>query len=170
MLAMNPVITNSGPSTPFSIFFDDHDNLLVVSVNGGNGAVSSYKIDRDGTLDSINTVYNGQNASCWIVGNEKGFVFTTNPGSTSISAFSEKGGSGKISLESKTAATGIATIDEGITNDGEFLYALGPGEGIYGFMIGHDGSLMSLNGGKPFGNTEISPLLDPGDIQGIAVQ
>ena len=172
MPAQNPTITSqTNPNTPFAVYFDNYDNLLVVSVNASagpvfNGAVSSYKIDHDGSLDAINTDYNGQAASCWITG-YNGYVFTTNPGSMSISAFSIKDGSGKVSLESATAATGIATIDEGITTDGKFLYALGPAAGIYGFKIGHDGTLTSLNGGNPFGATKFS---GNGFAQGIAVQ
>jgi hypothetical protein len=165
MPAKNPIITPSTSTTPFSFFFDNNDNLLVVSVNGGNGAVSSYAIDHDGTLDAINTVYNGQNASCWIAGNEMGAVFTTNPGSTSISAFMDKSYSGKVSLVKATAVTGIATIDEGITNDGHFLYTLGPGVGIYGFKIGYGGTLTSL--GSAFGTVEFS---GNAFAQGIAVK
>jgi hypothetical protein len=168
----NPVVTpQTNPNTPFAVYFDDYDNLLVVYVNQltpttFNGAVSSFKIDHDGSLDAINTDYNGQAASCWITG-YNGYVFTTNPGSMSISAFSIKDGSGKVSLESATAASGIGTIDEGVTNDGKFLYALGPAAGIYGFKIGHDGTLTSLNGGNPFGATQFS---GNGFAQGLAVQ
>lgn len=109
--------------------------MLVVDVNQltatptFDGAVSSYSIDRNGTLDTISTAYNGQAASCWIT-NEMQYVFTTNPGSGSISTFMEKDSSGKVSLVNATASTGIGVIDEGITNDGQFLYALGPTMGI----------------------------------------
>ena len=174
--AKNPVVTPSpSPNTPFSFIFDNQDNLLVVDVNQltattYNGAVSSYKIDRDGLLDAINTAYNGQAASCWIVGNEMQYVFTTNPGSGSISTFMEKDGSGKVSIVNPTAISGIGVIDEGITNDGQFFYALGPTMGVYGFKIGWNGSLTVLNGGSPFNTTGTGLSGGSPYIQGIAVQ
>jgi hypothetical protein len=172
--AENPVITPSSLNTPFSFIFDNHDNLLVVDVNATpptfNGAVSSYRIDRDGALATIGTTFNGQAASCWITSNEMGYIFTTNPGPgspfiPSISSFIEKDSSGKVNLVNATASTGIPVIDEGTTSNGQFLYAVGPGAGIYGWMIGHDGSLTVLNGGVAFPGLSGSPY-----IQGIAVQ
>jgi len=77
----------------------------------------------------------------------------------------EKDSSGKVNLVNATASTGIPVIDEGITSNGQFLYAVGPGAGIYGWMIGHDGSLTVLNGGGAFPG-----LSGSGYIQGIAVQ
>jgi hypothetical protein len=184
-LPAKPVVTSSAsPNTPFSFIFDNHNNLLIVDVNQTspgsvgppvvaptyNGAVSSYKIDRDGSLDTISTVYNGQAAACWIAQNEMQYVFTTNPGSGSISTFMEKDGSGKVSIVNPTAISGIGVIDEGITNDGQFLYALGPKMGVYGFKIGWDGSLTVLNGGSPFNTTGTGLSGGSPYIQGIAVQ
>src|SRR5208283_1346399 len=113
--------------------------------------------------------YNGQAASCWIA-SEMQYIFTTNPGSSSISTFMEKDSSGKISIVNATASTGIGVIDEGITNDGQFLYAVGPTMGVYGFKIGWNGSLTVLNMGKPFNTTGTGLSGGSPYIQGIAVQ
>ena len=54
-------------------------------------------------------------------------------------------GAGKISLVNATAASGIHSIDMGITNNGQFLYALDPpAGGIDMFKIAPDGSLTSM--------------------------
>ncbi len=141
----DPVVTASSGLTPFGFIVDKTGRLLVVEVNGGDGAVSSYRIGSDGRLHVISpSVTSGQAAACWIAGDGHGNVYTTNPGSSSISAYAATKG-GKVTLADATAATGIATLDEGISKDGKFLFALNPGSGgIEAFSIGHDGSLTPI--------------------------
>jgi hypothetical protein len=79
--------------------------------------------------------------ACWIVEDQSNDIFTTNPGTTNISSYQDLDNSGNIGWLTASAASGIATIDEGITNDGDFLYALAPGVGIDGYKISGDGSL-----------------------------
>jgi 6-phosphogluconolactonase (cycloisomerase 2 family) len=141
----NPVVTPSSGLTPFGFVVENSGRLLVVEVNGGNGAVSSYRIGADGRLHVLSaSVTNGQAASCWIASDDRGNVYTTNPGSSSISSY-DATRRGRVTLVDATAATGVATLDEGVSQDGRFLYALNPGNGgIETFRIGHDGSLTSL--------------------------
>ena len=68
---------------------------------------------------------------------------------------------GNVSWLIPSAASGITTIDEGITNGGDFLYALAPGVGIDGYKISHDGTL------KPVGTFPATGIT--GNSQGIAV-
>lgn len=143
--AAEPVVTPSSGLTPFGFVIDRSGRLLVVEVNGGNGAVSSYRIGFDGRLHVIRaSVTSGQAAACWIATDQHGNVYTTNPGSGTISSY-ESTRRGVVSLIDASAATGVATLDEGISKDGRFLYTLNPGSGgIEAFHIAGDGSLVTI--------------------------
>ena len=130
---------SSGPA-PFGFIFDARDNLLVVQA--GNSAVSSYSILSNGMLSPIVEAFNPTSStSCWIVEDQTNDIFTTNPGTHNISSYQDGDNSGNVSWLISSAATGITTIDEGITNDGQYLYALAPGVGIDGYKISGNGTL-----------------------------
>ncbi len=141
----DPVTTPSSGTTPFGFTTEKSGRILVVEVNGGNGAVSSYRVKKDGALQLISgSVVSGQAAACWIASDGRGLAFTTNPGSPSLSSYGYNR-KGAVTLLDATAATGAATLDAGVTRDGRFLYALNPGDGgIQMYRVGHDGSLTDL--------------------------
>jgi 6-phosphogluconolactonase len=142
--AMNPVASASSGSAPFGIVFDQQGHVLVVEA--GANAVSSYSILPNGVLRAISpSVANGQNASCWITGNNRGDIFTANTGSQTISSYVLAAGSGEVSLLDEAAAAGNRPIDMSVTSDGRFLYALDPANGgVDMFRINPDGSLAAL--------------------------
>jgi 6-phosphogluconolactonase len=142
LTGMHPVSSPSNGVTPFGFIFDQWGHLLVVEAT--TNAVSSYKILPDNTLDVIGgSVPNGQVAACWIAGNERGDVYTTNPGTSSISAYRDSHRS--LVLLNGVAGTGSTPLDLSITRDGRFLYALDPQIGtIDMFRIECDGSLSDL--------------------------
>jgi 6-phosphogluconolactonase len=142
--AMNPVTSISNGLVPFGLIFDNQGHLLISEA--GSGAVSSYNILDDNTLQVISpSVANGQSATCWIAGNERGNVFTANTGSQTISAYMLKAGNGKLALLNATAGVGNRPIDLSTTVDGRFLYALDPANGtIDMFQIEPDGGLTDL--------------------------
>jgi len=152
--SMDPVTTMSNGIAPFGFIFDEQGHLLVSEA--GSGAVSSYKIRRDDSLWVIDpSVANNQTATCWIAGNERGFVYTANTGSQTISAYrlstwknhhkKWKHGKGKLVLLDETAGLGNRPIDMDITDNGRYLYALDPAEEtIDMFEIEADGSLTDL--------------------------
>lgn len=153
----------SAGTGPFAFTFDANGHLLVVQV--GDNAVSSFNVWH-GTLAPITlSVPNGQAASCWIVGNQMGDLYTANPGATTISLYKENNYSGKINSAPIGAEfSGIHPIDMGITGNGKFLYAVDPPTGgIDGFMIMKDGSLTSLMGSPFAAGFQLS-------AQGIAVK
>ena len=130
---------SSGPA-PFGFTFDARNYLLVVQA--GNSAVSGYRVLSSGMLSPIVEAFNPTTSTaCWIVEDQSNDVYTTNPGSSTISSFVDDSTSGNVGWLNATAATGITTLDEDITNDGDFLYALAPGVGIDGYKISHDGTL-----------------------------
>lgn len=141
---MNPVISMSNGLVPFGFIFDEQEHLLVVEA--GSNAVSSYNILQNGTLQVISpSVANGQVAACWIAGNECGYIFTANPGTSSVSAYKLKVAVGTLVLLAGVAGMGNTPLDLAITANGWFLYALDPSNGgIDMFEIEPDGSLVNL--------------------------
>ena len=145
---------SSGPA-PFGFVFDAKNHLLVVQA--GNSAVSSYSVLSSGMLSPITEAFNPTSSSaCWIVEDQMNDVFTTNPVSMNISSYQDSGNSGNIGWLNVSAASGIATIDEGITNNGRFLYALSPTGNIDGYKIAGDGSLMMVGTFSDAGITGVS--------------
>jgi 6-phosphogluconolactonase len=140
--SMNPVISPSNGLTPFGFIFDQRCHLLVVEAT--TDAVSAYKILADDILVVTSpSVTNGQVAACWIAGNERGNVYTANPGTHSISAYKDR--QGDLVLLNGIAGTGNTPLDLSIPINGRFLYALDPTGGtIDMFKIEHDGSLTNL--------------------------
>lgn len=139
-----PVPSMSNGIAPFGFIFDQRGQLLVVEA--GSNAVSSYEILHDDTLEVISpSVANGQKAACWIAGDKRGNVFTTNPGTSTISAYKNKAGKGNLVLLDGTAGVGNGPLDLDITEGGHFLYALDPrNKAIDMFQIERDGSLTNL--------------------------
>jgi len=141
--AATPVISPSSGNVPFGVAFDKHGHLLVVEA--GSNAVSSYRMLHDGSLQTISaSVANGQAATCWIAVNRRGEVFTTNPGTHSLSAF-HVAATGQVGLLNGAAGSGDAPLDIDITGNGRFAYAVDPANGgVDMFRIGHDGSLTGM--------------------------
>ena len=95
-------------------------------------------------------------SACWIVEDQTDDLYTTNPGTNNISSYEDSSNSGNVGWLNASAATGITTIDEGITNDGGFLYALAPGVGIDGYRISGDGTLKMVRTFPAAGITGVS--------------
>jgi 6-phosphogluconolactonase len=161
--AASPVTSISNGKVPFGFIFDRRRHLLVVEV--GPNAVSSYQIQADNTLQVISgSVINGQKATCWIIANEHGYVFTANPGSGTVSSYHLMIRNGQVSLLNGAAGNGKNPLDLAVTGNGRFLYALDPGSGnIDMFQIGQNGSL--TNFGATANDGELSVF-----AQGIAAR
>jgi 6-phosphogluconolactonase len=141
--SMDPAISTSNGLVPFGFIFDRWDHLLVSEA--GSGAVTSYDVLADGTLQVISpSVANGQTATCWIAGNRQ-YAFTANTASSTISAYRVKAGKGNVVLREAVAGIGNLDIDVAITINGRFLYTLNAGNGTVGmFKIKSEGTLVDL--------------------------
>jgi 6-phosphogluconolactonase len=146
---------SEGP-TPFGFAFGKRDLLFVSEAAGGAseaGSMSSYEINRDGTLQVVNSaVPTTETAACWVVVTNDGrYAYTTNAGSGSISGYriAFDGTITLLDLDGRTGVTGDGSgpIDMAISDNGRYLYTLNGGNGtIAAFRIGSDGSLDPLPG------------------------
>ncbi|BEP12697.1 hypothetical protein acdb102_10080 [Acidothermaceae bacterium B102] len=143
--AATSVVTPSAAPVPFSMAFDSAGRLLVNEASGGE---STYTVNPDASLTIIasHVTNNGQVAACWSVV-AKGFIYTGNSGSGTVTAFREDA-SGGLTLRDPSgvaAVTGAGPVDEAVSKDGQFLYVLVNGAGaINEYHVNDDGSLSSL--------------------------
>lgn len=149
-IAHGPVAQPSSGSTPFGFAFDKR-GLLIVSE--AFGAVSSYGVDENGTLQVVSpSALDHQSAPCWIAVTKNGrYAYTANAGSGSISGY-HVAPDGRLTLldaDGLTGSTGAGShpIDMDLSQNSQYLYVLTSGNGgIAAFGVQSDGSLVSLSG------------------------
>ena len=150
------VVNPSVGATPFGFAFDRFGHLLVSEANGGAAdasSLSSYDVDEDGSLDVLaSSVPTTETAACWVAMSRNGrYAFTTNAGSSSISAF-RSGRDGKLTLttaDGVAASTGpgSAPIDMALSSRGNYLYALSAANGtIAAFRVIGNRRLVAVPG------------------------
>lgn len=157
------VVNASAGATPFGFAFDRYGHLLVSEANGGAAdasSLSSYEVEEDGTLDVLaSAVPTTETAACWVVTSRDGrYAFTTNAGSSSISAF-RSGRDGSLRLTDPdgvagSTGAGSAPIDMALSSGGDYLYALSAANGtIAAFRVIANHRLVSVPGasGLPTG-------------------
>ena len=177
-----PTTTTSNTTLSFGFAFNAFNRLIVAEPFGnslgpdgqGNdvappvpfkGAVSSYKINPDGTLETISTsVLNAQTATCWMaLTADQRFAYTTNNVSNTISSY-KVGFDGSLTLIDPIAAdSGQGPVDLAISPDSKFLYNVNTLENtVSAYEIDRlDGSLTFLG--------DIGGLPDSGSAVGMAV-
>ncbi len=151
--ASNPTITQSVGGLPFSFTFTAEGILLVTEVIGAgaappnNGALSSYRINSDGSLTVISSsVGNNQTATCWIVYSAP-FAYVSNTATNNISSY-EVAADGSLTLLEEVAfpsPNGAAPTDMALI--GDFIYVLNANLGtVTSYEIDRtDGSVQSLS-------------------------
>jgi 6-phosphogluconolactonase len=151
-VASGPNVFPSAGLTPFGFDFDQRGHLIVSDAFGGApnaSALSSYDVDRDGTLTTITPLEpDGQTAACWVVITKNGrYAYTTNTGSANVSSYTV-GHDGSLSLlQGAAGATGMTPIDAALSRDSHYLYTLDAGgQDVSAFEVGHDGALSPIAG------------------------
>ncbi len=118
----------------------------------GESAVSSYSLNSGEMLTAISAnIATDASATCWHVVTPNGkFVYTSNPGSGTISGFSIAASGSLTPIGSTilaTLPTGSANLDIAISGDGKYLYTINSGTGSVSlFGVNADGTLTPLNG------------------------
>jgi 6-phosphogluconolactonase len=139
---------SSGP-TPYGFAFTSRGTLVVTEAFGaetGKAAASSY-VTENGSISAVTrSVGNGRSEICWaVVSKDDRFAFTTNFADGAVSRYAINA-DGSITLDDAVAATAVegktGLRDEGLTADGNFLYAIDADAArIFGWAVGDDGSL-----------------------------
>jgi 6-phosphogluconolactonase len=153
-LASEGLVQPSSGMTPFGFAFGKRNHVFVSEAFGGaplGSAVSSYVADADGVLTAVTaSAATLQTAACWVVVTPNGrFVYTTNTGSASVSAFAAAA-DGTITLtpaSGRAGETGAGPIDAAISGNGRFLYTLNGGsDTISSFEVLGSGALRPIGG------------------------
>ena len=150
------VVNASAGATPFGFAFDRYGHLVVTEAAGGAedaSSVSSYDIREDGTLAVLaSSVPTTETAACWVITSRNGrFAFTTNTGSSSISAFRiDRNGNLTLTTEDGVAGhtgEGSAPIDLALSRNGRYLFALSASNGtIVAYRVIGNSRLLPLPG------------------------
>ena len=136
-LSAAPVVNAEPGTVPFAVTFDGVGHLVVA--DAGTNALSTFSLGPDGATTLLDAVGTGAAATCWVAP-ARGFLYASNAGSATVSAFASSA-SGTLSLLGGTP-TDPGTVDASATADGRYLYVQTGGNGVVdGFHVGVDGGL-----------------------------
>jgi 6-phosphogluconolactonase (cycloisomerase 2 family) len=139
-LSASPVVDPLPGTVPFAITFDKQGHLILAE---SAGALGEFELDESGAIEQLDVVASGQIATCWVA-QARGHFFTSNPGSASLSAFSESAGSQVLTLLGDTPTDG-GTVDAAVSPNGRFLYVQTGAEGnVDEFAVAGNGELSRL--------------------------
>jgi 6-phosphogluconolactonase (cycloisomerase 2 family) len=155
-LSATPVVNDSATPVPFAFTFSAQGRL--VDGEAGMSTVTTYVINRDGTLTDPKSASDGQMALCWIV-RAHGFYYVTNTASNNVSGFqvAPDGQPSLIGGSQVLATTNAGPID--MTVSGRYLYVqTGSAGTVDGFRINGDGTLTPIGvvTGLPVGQEGIA--------------
>jgi len=139
-LSAAPVVNSEPGAVPFGITFDPAGHLVIAEA--GTDALATFALAGNGTVSLIDSVPNGQAATCWDAraGSE---IYASNAGSADVSGY-QTSPSGNLTLLGQTP-TGAGTVDAAATADGQFLYVQTGAAGVVDeFSVGAGGALTSL--------------------------
>jgi 6-phosphogluconolactonase len=141
---------SAGP-TPYGFTFAADGVLVVTEAFGaakGKAAASSYRLAGSSAQPISRSIGNGRSEICWAVATADGrYVFTTNFADGAVSRYAV-GQDGVLTLEDAAAGAAIegqsGLRDEGLSSDGQFLYAIDSDAGrVFGWSV-EDGRLSAL--------------------------
>jgi len=155
-LSAEPVKNQVAP-VPFAFVFD-HARRMVLNF-AGTSALETFNVNPDNTITPVSTpVSDTQAALCWATP-ARGYVYTSNTGSGSVSQF-KVAGDGTVVLVNATAASNILGATDSAATGGRFLYVQSGTSGtVHAFSIGDGGSLTRI---------QIANIPDGGSQEGIA--
>jgi 6-phosphogluconolactonase (cycloisomerase 2 family) len=134
-----PVVNDSATPVPFAFTFTPQGRLA--DGEAGTSSLTTYVVNRNGTLADPKSLSDGQMALCWIVRAGR-FYYVTNTASNTVSGFTvaPDGQPSLIDADGIVANTGMGPID--MTVSGRFLYVqIGSAGTVEGYRINSDGSL-----------------------------
>lgn len=151
-LAQNPPA-----QTPFGMDFGQRNQLFVsddFNDAPGAGALSSYMVARDGSLQVVSSAVPAhESGACWVeVSHDGRYAYVANTVSSTISLYGIDAQSGRVDFRMAFPSL-IGPTDMDFSRNGQYLYALTPDQigggspGINVFRVNRqDGSLVALPG------------------------
>lgn len=138
--ANEPVVTALAGRVPFGFDFDAAGHL--VTTEAGTNSVATFDVRRNGTLDQLDRIPTGQQATCWVV--VRGHVaYVSNAASATVTSY-RLGWDGKITAL-QTVTTDPGTVDAAVSRDGRYLYVQTGAEGkVDEFRINADATLARI--------------------------
>jgi 6-phosphogluconolactonase (cycloisomerase 2 family) len=143
-LSETAVMNPSATPVPFAFTFDPAGRLVMGEAAAS--AVTTYRINSNGTLANPQSQSDGQVALCWIV-KARGFYYVTNTGSNNVSGYriDENGRPTLIGPTGVVATTEQGPIDMATAAGGRFLYVqTGTAGTVDEFRVNDDGTLTRL--------------------------
>jgi len=140
----NAVVNASEDAKPFSSVFTEGGTLVV---DAASNFVSSYHIEKDGTLQAITaSLPTDGMATCWnVITPNSRFTYTSDAGSGTLSGFSVAHRGALKALPGTIVGTnpeGSANLDAALSTGGKYLYTLDAGTGaISAFTVEQNGTL-----------------------------
>jgi 6-phosphogluconolactonase len=141
----------SANATPFGFVVGGNGIIYVSEAAGGApgaSTVSAYQVSSSGVISLVDgPVSAGQTAACWVVVTNNGkYVYATNTGSHTVSAFrADNSGDLSVLEAAIPTAPGLVPIDAALSVNSRFLYVLNSGtESIGVFTVDNDGSLAHI--------------------------
>jgi len=154
---LGTLVTNpsAGPGL-FGVLFAPNGTAIATETGPAGAtdasAVSSYAVSASGTLTVISaSVPTLANATCWHVVTPNGkWLYTTNPGSGTLSGFSVSASGALAAIDGTVLATlptGSTDLDLAISSDGKYLYTIDSGTGSVSVLsVNSDGTLTVQTG------------------------
>lgn len=139
-LSASPVVNSEPGTVPFAITFDQAGHLVIAEA--GTDALATFTLNAGGTVTLIDSLGNGQAATCWVAP-AGDVLFASNAGSGTVSGYSSSG-SGDLTLLGQTG-TDAGTVDATASPNGQFLYVQTGGNGIVDeYAVQAGGSLAEI--------------------------
>jgi len=171
-LASQPIRNETPGIGPFGFTFSQTDRLLTSENNGqaeGQGAASSFKIEKDATLTAVSgNVRNTQTDTCWVVVTDNGkYAYATNAMSNNISSYRVRPDSTMTLLDPIAGRADelprpvAIAEDMTLSENSRYLYARNARDGdIFAFEVQPDGTLVEIQ--------SLPGALPPGGAIGVA--
>lgn len=139
-LSATPVVNSLPETVPFAVTFDPAGHVILAEAAG---FLVSFRLTAGGVLQQLDAAASEQAATCWVAG-ARGYFYTSNAGSGSLSTFSSTLGGTVLTLLGDTP-TNPGTVDASTSDDGHYLYVQAGAEGVVDeFSVASNGALSPI--------------------------
>ncbi|HUA11969.1 MAG TPA: hypothetical protein VMA83_08195 [Solirubrobacteraceae bacterium] len=135
-----PVVNEEPGTVPFAVAYDREGHVLVAEAGG---YLAAFEAAESGELRQLDSVATNQAATCWLT-EARGHFYTSNAGSSTLTAFSSADG-GNVLTDLGNTETDAGTVDAAAVPGGRFLYVqTGVAGNVDEFEVAHSGALTRI--------------------------